>query len=340
MVEGDRAATRPLDWTGPGREPRRAGRPAARPQPGRRPRAAPSWSRSSGWRPSRRWSPATIRSRRATRTRCVGPEPPASRSARTATGAISSAGSSSAGASRSRPGCRGGHRHQRGRAAGAPVRLLRRMARRRDHAGHGRDARLPGHPVRDGDRGHPGQRLHERDDRRGHQLDPGVRAARAGLGALGRRARLRRGGPRPGLPRRPDHGAPPPAQRRRPAVHLRDAPRLGGDHLGRLAELPRARRPAAHARVGRHAGGRPGLHARLLVARDVPRARHHGHHAVDQPVQQRPAGRAGPAASAGGRGGRHGTRRSAARWSRSAATFPWTGRSTRSRPRSTTSAPA
>src|SRR5262249_61281384 len=61
---------------------------------------------------------------------------------------------------------------------------------------------------------------------------------------------------------------------------------------------PRAGGAPAHARVGCHAGRRPGLHARLLVAGNLSRARPDDHDALHQPVHQRPSGRAGPATPA------------------------------------------
>ena len=52
---------------------------------------------------------------------------------------------------------------------------------------------------------------------------------------------------------------------------------------------------AAHARLGRDAEPRPGVHGHGVVAVHVPRAGHRDHRRGDQPLRRRPAGRARPA---------------------------------------------
>ena len=61
-------------------------------------------------------------------------------------------------------------------------------------------------------------------------------------------------------------------ERARAAGRGRDARRRDGDHRGRVALVPRPRRPAADARVGRDAQRGPRLHPDRLVAHRLSRA--------------------------------------------------------------------
>ena len=95
----------------------------------------------------------------------------------------------------------GGHLADDGYDHRRRVRLLRRLARPADHAGHRHPARLPFDPA--GHRHHrdPGAEPDQRDGRRGHRGHAGLRPAGAGVGAFAEGAGLRPG--RPGGRRRP-----------------------------------------------------------------------------------------------------------------------------------------
>ena len=77
--------------------------------------------------------------------------------------------------------------------------------------------------------------------------------------------------------------APPRAAQRAHADHRGGHARAGlHDHLRVRPVLPRPGRPAAHADLGLDALRRPQLHRHRLVARHLPRPRHHAHRARRQ----------------------------------------------------------
>ena len=152
-------------------------------------------------------------------------------------------------------------------------RLLRRLRRQRHLARHGPHRRDPEPRPRHPDHRHAAESEPREDDRRRHhRLAAALCAPGARLGAVGDRQGLRDG--RQGRGRRPP--APDVAHRAAelPRAHHRagGARRLRCHPRGRGARLPRARRPAADPRMGRHGRRRARIHPLRALDRDACRA--------------------------------------------------------------------
>ncbi len=171
----------------------------------------------------------------------------------------------------------------------------------RDHADDGRPVLLPAADPGP-DRGRAAGRRHQRRrHRHRHRVRPELRAVAPRRGHRGPRGGLHRVRPEPRCHLQAAHRAPRAAQRRLAHHHpARPGPRLRPADRGR-PELPRHRRAAAHAELGRHAPGRIPVHQLRTVGGHLPRDRHHADRLGLQPGRRRPAGLAGSGASGGKR---------------------------------------
>ena len=176
-----------------------------------------------------------------------------------------------------------------GSALGLDRRIPRRLGGRRGDAVRRRAARLPVPVAGAHHRRGAGPQPDQFDDRHRHRLHAAICAPHPRPGAVGAGRRLCARGARHRHLAHPHHAAPRAAEQLRPGHRHGD---LAGGLRHRRdggAVLPRARRAAALARLGRAPRRRPQLFSHRLVDRHLPGARHFRRGARLQPRRRRAA---------------------------------------------------